>query len=279
MDPAAAGPFPKPRAFPNQGPKYTAGFENAFAARGDPTSPSATTNGRKTTGYVGQAARPPCQGFLGRFEVLRLLRIAPRDRGVEGSDIALESSLARFCLSRQLRTKMVRIRLLADAEDDLPVGLLITCSRWSFRTHELDKTTVIFQPDFDSGSERRRTTTKRTHPSQPPAFSWIIRGPTLLRKFDDRSVLMFPPEQKYRCHTSRNTPEAYQVGQGISDRGARKSGKNLKRGSGCMCLGSGPSSHLSLRGFAELRTREFVICYLFRQPPTSISVAPTVHEA
>jgi hypothetical protein len=44
--------------------KYTFGFENAFAARGDPTSPSATTNGRKTTGYVGQAARPPSQGFL-----------------------------------------------------------------------------------------------------------------------------------------------------------------------------------------------------------------------
>ena len=65
--PAAAGPFPKPRAFPNQGRKYTVGFENAFAARGDPTSPSATTNGRKTTGYVGQAARPPCQGFLGRL--------------------------------------------------------------------------------------------------------------------------------------------------------------------------------------------------------------------
>ena len=30
---------PKPRAFPDQGRKYTAGFENAFAARGDPTSP------------------------------------------------------------------------------------------------------------------------------------------------------------------------------------------------------------------------------------------------
>jgi hypothetical protein len=51
--PAAAGPSagrdrvlavrrsPKPRAFPDQGRKYTAGFENAFAARGD--------------------ARPPCQ--------------------------------------------------------------------------------------------------------------------------------------------------------------------------------------------------------------------------
>ena len=31
--------FPKPRAFRNQGRKYTVGFENAFAARGDPTSP------------------------------------------------------------------------------------------------------------------------------------------------------------------------------------------------------------------------------------------------
>jgi hypothetical protein len=34
---------------------------------GDPTSPNATTNGRKTTGYVGQAARPPRQGFLDRL--------------------------------------------------------------------------------------------------------------------------------------------------------------------------------------------------------------------
>ena len=89
---------------------------------------------------------------------------------------------------------MVRIRLLAGAEDDLPVELLIACSRGSFRTGELDETTVIFQPDFDSGTERRRTATKRTHPSQPPAFSWIIRGPTLLGKFDGRPVLMFPSE-------------------------------------------------------------------------------------
>src|SRR6202041_1132621 len=47
--------------------KYTVGFENTFAARRDPTSPSATTNGRKTTGYVGQAARPPCQGCLAPY--------------------------------------------------------------------------------------------------------------------------------------------------------------------------------------------------------------------
>jgi hypothetical protein len=33
---AAAGPFPKPRAFPTQGRKYTVGSENAFAAREDP---------------------------------------------------------------------------------------------------------------------------------------------------------------------------------------------------------------------------------------------------
>jgi hypothetical protein len=30
--PAAAGPFAKPRAFPDQGRKYTVGFENVFAA-------------------------------------------------------------------------------------------------------------------------------------------------------------------------------------------------------------------------------------------------------
>ena len=35
---------------------------NALAARRDPTSPSATTDGRKTTGHVGQAARPPYRG-------------------------------------------------------------------------------------------------------------------------------------------------------------------------------------------------------------------------
>jgi hypothetical protein len=39
-------PFPKHRAFPIQGRKYTVGFENAFEARGD--------------------ARPPCQGSRGR---------------------------------------------------------------------------------------------------------------------------------------------------------------------------------------------------------------------
>ena len=66
-DPAAAGPFPKPAAFPDQGRKYTVGFRHAFAARGDPTSPNATANGRKTTGYVGQAARPPGQGLLDRL--------------------------------------------------------------------------------------------------------------------------------------------------------------------------------------------------------------------
>src|SRR5580692_5795093 len=65
--PAVAGSFPKPAAFPCTKTKYTVGFENAFTARGDPTSASATTNGRKTTGYVGQAARPPRQGFLDRL--------------------------------------------------------------------------------------------------------------------------------------------------------------------------------------------------------------------
>jgi hypothetical protein len=34
-------------------------IEDLFPARGDPTSPSATPNGPKTTGYVGPAARPP----------------------------------------------------------------------------------------------------------------------------------------------------------------------------------------------------------------------------
>ena len=60
----------KPTALPEQGRKYTLGFENAFTARGDPTSPNATTNGRKTTGYVGSGGcrtRPPRQGFLNRL--------------------------------------------------------------------------------------------------------------------------------------------------------------------------------------------------------------------
>jgi hypothetical protein len=56
--------FPNPTALPDQKRKYAVGFGNAFTARGDPTSPNATTNGRQTTGYVGQAARPPRQGFL-----------------------------------------------------------------------------------------------------------------------------------------------------------------------------------------------------------------------
>src|ERR1700721_2788996 len=38
---------------------------------GDPTSPSATTNGRKTTGYVGQAARPPPGGPPCNFDLFR----------------------------------------------------------------------------------------------------------------------------------------------------------------------------------------------------------------
>jgi hypothetical protein len=79
--PAAAGPStgrdrvlaircsrsPQPTLIKDQ--KYTVGFEHTFAARGDPTSPNATTNGRKTRGYVGQAARPPRKGL---FESLRL---------------------------------------------------------------------------------------------------------------------------------------------------------------------------------------------------------------
>src|SRR5580692_2570608 len=54
--------FPKPTAFPNQGRTYIVGFGKVLAARGDPTSPNATTNGRKTTGYVGSGScrtRPP----------------------------------------------------------------------------------------------------------------------------------------------------------------------------------------------------------------------------
>src|ERR1700722_11722380 len=60
-------PFPKPRAFPNQGRKYTVGFENAFAARGDPTSPSATTNGRKTTGTSDRQRALPTKGFSNAY--------------------------------------------------------------------------------------------------------------------------------------------------------------------------------------------------------------------
>jgi hypothetical protein len=57
--PAAAGSFPKPKAFLDQGRKYTVGFENAFTARGDPTSPARPRNRILHHGYVGQAARPP----------------------------------------------------------------------------------------------------------------------------------------------------------------------------------------------------------------------------
>jgi hypothetical protein len=32
--------------------------------------------------------------------------------------------------------------------------------------------------------QRRRAATKCTHSKQPPALSWIIRGPALIRKFD-----------------------------------------------------------------------------------------------
>jgi hypothetical protein len=60
--PAVTDRSPKPRAFPDQGQKYTAGFENAFTARGDPTSPARTQNRTVHDGYVGQAARPLCQG-------------------------------------------------------------------------------------------------------------------------------------------------------------------------------------------------------------------------
>ena len=37
------------------------GFGNACTARGDPTSPARTQNRTVHDGYVGQAARPPCQ--------------------------------------------------------------------------------------------------------------------------------------------------------------------------------------------------------------------------
>jgi hypothetical protein len=37
-------------------------WQTGFTARGDPTSPSLVKNKRKTTGYVGQAARPPLSG-------------------------------------------------------------------------------------------------------------------------------------------------------------------------------------------------------------------------
>jgi hypothetical protein len=41
-------------------------YENAdaFAAREDPTSPVRTRNEPKSTGYVGQAARPPLRGGI-----------------------------------------------------------------------------------------------------------------------------------------------------------------------------------------------------------------------
>jgi len=67
------------------------GFENVFAARGDPTSPNATANGRKTTGYVGQAAHPPCQGFLG---LLRLTRMGSRRMSLRALGILLKNAFS-----------------------------------------------------------------------------------------------------------------------------------------------------------------------------------------
>jgi hypothetical protein len=57
--PAAAGLLTKPRMFCNRGRKYPFGLRHVLTARGDPTSPGRIRNERKTTGYVGQAARPP----------------------------------------------------------------------------------------------------------------------------------------------------------------------------------------------------------------------------
>ena len=52
---------PKAQSLPDQGQKYTVGFENAFGARGSDFA-QLIENKQNTTGYVGQATRPPCQG-------------------------------------------------------------------------------------------------------------------------------------------------------------------------------------------------------------------------
>jgi hypothetical protein len=54
-----------------------------FAAREDPTSPSRRRNERKTTGYVGQAARPPIQ------ERCDNLKLAPNRQSPDPIDIRL----------------------------------------------------------------------------------------------------------------------------------------------------------------------------------------------
>jgi hypothetical protein len=50
-------------------------------ARGDPTSPDQQENKRQTTGYVGQAARPPSSGarigsYPAKFAALEMARFA-----------------------------------------------------------------------------------------------------------------------------------------------------------------------------------------------------------
>ena len=52
---------PEAQSLPDQGQKYTVGFENAFGARGSDFA-QLIENKQNTTGYVGQAARPPGQG-------------------------------------------------------------------------------------------------------------------------------------------------------------------------------------------------------------------------
>ena len=97
---AAAGSFPKPIAYPDQGRKNTPfGFGNAVTARGDPTSPDQQENKRQTTGYVGQAARPPCQGLLERLCFTRR-----RGRGVQFAAGAIRQHSASPTPNSRTRT-------------------------------------------------------------------------------------------------------------------------------------------------------------------------------
>jgi hypothetical protein len=59
--------LPKPSTFYVRGQKNTLELTHVLSAREDPTSPVLTRNGRNTTGYVGQAARPPRFAPRGRL--------------------------------------------------------------------------------------------------------------------------------------------------------------------------------------------------------------------
>ena len=64
--PAAAGSFPKPRAFPDQRREYTLGFENAFEARGDPTSPGQQANKFRAQATSDRQRALPVRGLRSR---------------------------------------------------------------------------------------------------------------------------------------------------------------------------------------------------------------------